>query len=108
MSLLCWIFGHKKPTPYNCNWVAKKCQRCDFKYPGYCDHEWMREDHTVHESKYMQSMSNVVCNKCGLRQFATWTDQYPRTEKQKKKDEKYDRMMALADKLIREEEENDR
>jgi hypothetical protein len=105
MNVLCWIFGHKKPSPYN--WVTKKCRRCDFKYPGYCDHEWMREDHTVHETEYSSSSTNVVCDKCGLRQFATWTDQYPRTEKQIKTDERYDRMMELADKLIREEEENE-
>ena len=104
MNVLCWIFGHKKPYWFS---QAKQCQRCDFKYPGYCDHNWMREDNEVKESEYSSSFSNVVCTKCELRQFATWTDQYPRTEKQKKKDERYDRMMALADKLIREEEEND-
>jgi hypothetical protein len=89
MNVLCWIFGHKKSYWF---FLDKQCQRCDFKYPGYCDHEWMREHQTIEHTEYHSSSTNVVCDKCGVRQFATWTDQYPRTEKQKKADERYHRM----------------
>ena len=95
-KLFCLLFGHKIIHPK----TPRKCKRCNFKFPGYCDHKWIHEIHEEieyfpipldptekdwekqwnywddvfkYKGGYIGYYSNLKCDKCGIR---IWSGDY--------------------------------